>query len=282
MVSASCDKTVKIFNTYLRRCLGTFSGHQKAVAAVECIPQYAGGAIISSSFDGLLKVWATHKTACLTSIEIPVAFKIRRTKDDNVFMSAHCDGVVRIWDHRVGNFLVGSSSAVTGEEFHDMKLMGDNTCVVGSDLGTLRTFDSRVLDKFVHSWQAHTSRISSLDISPTSALVSGSFDGTVKIWDPQFRKELSSFSLSKFGNNVQAVTGVVFVNERNLFVSSSDSVLRLIDTQNQICLHKFHHHNAPIFKLSYDGTRFVTCGLDNIFVVGEFYQNCKLVKWAQY
>jgi hypothetical protein len=46
----------------------------------------------------------------------------------------------------------------------------------------------------------------------------------------------------------------------------------------QKCVHTFHHHNAPIFKLAYDGLRFITCGLDNTFVVGEFYQNCKLVK----
>ena len=34
VVSASCDTTIKIFNNYLRRCLGTLEGHKKAVTSI--------------------------------------------------------------------------------------------------------------------------------------------------------------------------------------------------------------------------------------------------------
>jgi hypothetical protein len=50
------------------------------------------------------------------------------------------------------------------------------------------------------------------------------------------------------------------------------------DITKNSSLHSFHHHNAPIFKLAFDGLRFITCDLDNIFVVGEFVQNCNVVK----
>jgi WD40 repeat protein len=56
IVSASFDKTVKIWDVRTRRLLRTLEGHKEPVRSAAFSPD--GGAIVSASVDKTVKIWA--------------------------------------------------------------------------------------------------------------------------------------------------------------------------------------------------------------------------------
>jgi U3 small nucleolar RNA-associated protein 13 len=59
LVSASGDKTIKVWNITNAQCIATLSGHQSSLVKVSWIN--LGLQILSASVDGVVKVWNLKK-----------------------------------------------------------------------------------------------------------------------------------------------------------------------------------------------------------------------------
>lgn len=68
MVSASGDKTVKVWNITNGACIATLSGHQSSLVKVSWIN--LGLQIVSASVDGIVKIWNLKKQACVNTIQM--------------------------------------------------------------------------------------------------------------------------------------------------------------------------------------------------------------------
>jgi WD40 repeat protein len=55
IISASLDKTIKIWDANSENCLQTLKGHEDSVITAKYSPD--GTKIISSSRDGIIKIW---------------------------------------------------------------------------------------------------------------------------------------------------------------------------------------------------------------------------------
>ncbi|WP_460201625.1 WD40 repeat domain-containing protein [Scytonema sp. NUACC21] len=64
-VSASDDKTLKLWDLHSGSCVRTFAGHESSVASVAIIPDT--GHAVSVSNDKTLKLWDLNTGNCLTT-----------------------------------------------------------------------------------------------------------------------------------------------------------------------------------------------------------------------
>jgi U3 small nucleolar RNA-associated protein 13 len=66
LVSASGDKTVKVWNITNGSCISTLSGHLTSLVKVCWLN--AGLQLASASVDGIVKLWNLKKQACVNTI----------------------------------------------------------------------------------------------------------------------------------------------------------------------------------------------------------------------
>ena len=119
-------------------------------------------------------------------------------------LSAGLDGTVRLWDLRTGTLSVGFPSgspvwayglvpahgggapmyAADGTPLAPASLLGDAYLVSGHEDGIVRKWDARMSAVPVAAWGGHHGAVTSLAVSPHSdRIVTGSVDGSVRLWD---------------------------------------------------------------------------------------------------
>lgn len=68
LVSASGDKTVKVWNLSNSSCIATLSGHLTSLVKVSWLNM--GLQVASASVDGVVKVWNLKKQACVNTFQM--------------------------------------------------------------------------------------------------------------------------------------------------------------------------------------------------------------------
>jgi WD40 repeat protein len=106
VVSASNDKTLKVWDLESERTLATLEGHADWVRACAVTPD--GGRVVSASNDKTLKVWDLESGRSLATLE-GHASKVNAcavTPDGRRVVSASDDKTLKIWDLESGACLV--------------------------------------------------------------------------------------------------------------------------------------------------------------------------------
>jgi WD40 repeat protein len=99
IVSASMDKTIKIWDFNTGECLKTLEGHTSAVEsiAISCCDEY----IVSGSWDKTIKIWDVKTRKCLKTIEDEWEASVTLvaiTDDNEYIISGNSFGKITIWD----------------------------------------------------------------------------------------------------------------------------------------------------------------------------------------
>ncbi|MEO9127405.1 MAG: hypothetical protein ABI262_22370, partial [Microcoleus sp.] len=139
-ISASWDKTLKIWDTQTGRELKTLTGHSDWVCAVAIAPD--GKTAISASWDNTLKIWDTEtgrELKTFTSHSNPVT-AVAIAPDGKTAISASWDKTLKIWDTETGRelkTLTGHSDAV----FAVAIAPDGKTAISASNDNTLKVWD---------------------------------------------------------------------------------------------------------------------------------------------
>jgi WD40 repeat protein len=102
VVSASSDRTVKIWDSAMGQCLQTLNGHGDAVRSVAF--SHDSKQVVSASSDHTVKIWDSATGQCLQTLNghgdtvRSVAF----SHDSKQVVSASSDHTVKIWDSATG------------------------------------------------------------------------------------------------------------------------------------------------------------------------------------
>ncbi|OCH91393.1 WD40 repeat-like protein [Obba rivulosa] len=192
----------------------------------------------------LLKLLVGHTDDVLSTVFFP---------DGNHVASGARDGTIRIWD------------VETEECLHVLPHSGPVNQVVVSPRGDLiasgsdmvRLWDARN-PKCLATFQGHSSSVTSVSFSPTGDhLISGSWDGTVRIWDIT---DLTSEAATPPGHNA-TVTCLAFSNENDMVASgSADRRIIVWDTSSGKRLKTFEGHDSTIVDVAFspDGKRLIS------------------------
>jgi WD40 repeat protein len=105
LASGSADKTIKIWNIETGKCLTTLVGHTEAVLSL-CLVD--ADTLVSTSFDGAIKVWNNLSTRPICSKTImghvaPVPMVLLMGM--NTIATGSVDKSVRVWDTKTGDCL---------------------------------------------------------------------------------------------------------------------------------------------------------------------------------
>ena len=177
MLSASYDRTIKIWNLSTGRCEFTLRGHNEWVSSVDCNRNI----ICSGSWDSTVKVWDQGTKICISTLTFDHSNAVYCLQlNDNNLLVGLKSKILELWDtstlSRVQSF-IGHFKGI-----NTLKLTG-NVAVSGSSDSLVKMWDIRTGD-CVHNLAGHTSNVMCLDYDiDTHRVVTGSYDKTIRVWD---------------------------------------------------------------------------------------------------
>jgi WD40 repeat protein len=181
-VSASWDRTVKVWDLGTGALLRSLEGHADLVLAVAVTPD--GCRAVSGSKDRTLKVWDLDSGTLVRSLEGHAGWvrAVAVTPDGSFAVSASNDATLKMWDLGTGTLvcsLVGHSGWV-----HAVALTPDGRRAVSASAdGTLRVWDLGS-GSLLRSLEGHSGPVYAVAVMPDGRrAVSGSDDRTLKVWD---------------------------------------------------------------------------------------------------
>ena len=192
VISASSDKTIKVWNLETGQEMCTLTGHSDSVNAVAVSPD--GKQVISASSDKTLKVWnlETGEHKCTLTGHSDWVNAVAVTPDGKQVISGSKDNTLKVWNLETGehkctltghNFSVGAV-AVTPDGKHVISGSGDSTLKVwnletGQEKSTLIGSD----------W------VNAVAVTPDGKqVISGSRDNTLKVWNLETGEVIASFT----------------------------------------------------------------------------------------
>ncbi|QDL12402.1 serine/threonine protein kinase [Brasilonema octagenarum UFV-E1] len=181
LVSASIDKTIKIWNLQTGELKSTLTGHTDSVNSVAISPD--GKTLVSGSWDNTIKIWnlqtgelkstLTGHTYWVVSVAI--------SPDGKTLVSGSFDSTIKIWNLQTPEL----QSTLTGHTYsvYSVAISPDGkTLVSGSTDSTIKIWNLQT-PELQSTLTGHTNVVTSVAISPDGkTLVSGSADKTIKIW----------------------------------------------------------------------------------------------------
>lgn len=97
-VSASYDRTVKVWDLRTAACLRTLEGHSQGVTSVLILGQQ----VVSSSSDRTIRFWDLETGSHLRTLTGHMGEVCSISADGQVLVSGSCDRTVRVWDLQSG------------------------------------------------------------------------------------------------------------------------------------------------------------------------------------
>jgi WD40 repeat protein len=258
-LSASSDKTLRLWEVASATCVRSFEGHA-GFADSACL-SLGGRYALSGGSDKTLKLWRVEDGKCLQTSEGhtgPVE-SVFLSADSRHALSGSSDATLKLWDAKSGLCLrtfQGHQDSV-----HSVALSLDGRYALSGSSDTTVKVWSVSTGACLRTLEGHTSLVSSVCFSLDGRQVlSGSWDTTLKLWDV-----CTGACLRTFAGHTRPINSVCLsLDGRYALSGSSDATVRLWDAGKGKCLRTFEGHGAAVNSvcLAFDG-RYALSGGDD-------------------
>lgn len=252
--SVECEKAdLVVEDVYTGRVLKVLSGHTDRVRSV--FYSLDGEKIVSSSYDGTVRVWDIEKGECIKTLTIAFVVKESTAATYAVFSPdgqkvavATYNGYVLVWSinsNRILHKLKHSSNPVWSISFSP-----DGKSLASSSLDR----DIKIWDMetgcLTNVLKGHTDSVNSVDFSPEGkCLLSAGSDRTAIIWDLATGKILKKMGMTASGNTPFPAT---------VKTKKQDNTLQLINHAETLGLMGQQTKGMPSAFYSSDGKYIVS------------------------
>ena len=191
--------------------------------------------------------------------------------DETRLLSASADGTARIWDVASGiervRFPEGSGrlASVTAVAWAPS---GEVIATGGHD--HLVRFWDAAASRQIAALQGHTAPVTCIAFGPQSNLISGSRDGTVRLWDAKSHAELKVFEVNADQHWIHSLA--LSRDGKHFLVASQIASLWSLETGKQVQTYAGHVHGVNQAVFSPDGRHILSGGYDsrvNLFDVAS-------------
>ncbi|KAB1280584.1 WD repeat-containing protein 5 [Camelus dromedarius] len=217
IVSGSFDESVRIWDVKTGKCLKTLPAHSDPVSAavvrkqpdcrlrhqvrVNVLPVLLvhfnrdGSLIVSSSYDGLCRIWDTASGQCLKTLidddNPPVSF-VKFSPNGKYILAATLDNTLKLWDYSKGKAAPAFQclKTYTGHKnekyciFANFSVTGGKWIVSGSEDNLVYIWNLQTKE-IVQKLQGHTDVVISTACHPTENIIASAAlenDKTIKLW----------------------------------------------------------------------------------------------------
>ncbi|KAL5314315.1 hypothetical protein ACEPPN_018741 [Leptodophora sp. 'Broadleaf-Isolate-01'] len=246
IVSASHDKTVRLWDAITGSALQTLEGHSRWVSSVTF--SLDGKQIASGSHDQIVRLWDTTTGAVLQTLMghsdsvSSIAFSLNGKR----VASSSYDKTVRLWDAITGaalQTLEGHADSVRSVAFSpDGKQIAS-----GSHDKTVRLWDA-ITGSALQTLEGHSRWVSSVTFSPDGKqIASGSHDTTVRLWDAT-----TGSALQTLEGHSESVRSVAFSPDGKQIISGSyDKTIQLRDAITGAALQTLEGHSDSVSSVAF-------------------------------
>jgi serine/threonine protein kinase len=182
LISASADKTIKLWNLATGKEIRTLKGHLSSVNYLAISSD--GQTLISASADKMIKVWDTTTGKLLRTLGGHTSFVnfLVITPDGNILASASADKTIKLWNLATGaeiRTLEGHTSSVNA-----LAISPDGQTLMSASADQTIKLWNLETGAEIRTLEGHTSFVNSLVVTPDGkTLVSASADKTIKLWN---------------------------------------------------------------------------------------------------
>ena len=263
-VSASYDKTLRVWDLKTSACLKILEGHSERILSVSITPD--ARIAVSASYDETLRVWDLETGACLKTLlgHIGSVECVRVTPDSKLAVSASTDKTIRLWDIKTGTclkILKGHSGFV-----NNISVTPDSKLAISASTDeTLRVWDLET-GACLKILEGHSGSIQCVSVTPDSKIaVSASSDKILRVWDLE-----TGACLKTMKGHTGPIESVSVTPDAKQAVSGgTDETIRVWDLESGDCLKTLEGHcgNVKSVSVTPDARRAVSASADrNLFL----------------
>jgi len=259
IVSASVDRTIKLWNAETGEEIKTLKGHKNLILSVNFSPD--GKKIVSGSADRTIKLWNAETGEGLKTLTGHTDWvnSVTFSPDGKTIVSASSDKTIKLWNAETGEepkTLKGHTRRVNSVTFSP----DGKTIASASRDETIKLWNAQIKDE-PKTLTGHTHEVNSVTFSPDGKkIISASSDKTVKLWDEEKGKELEIPT-----GHTHEVKSIAFSSDGKKIASASrDKTIKLwnAETGEEIKTLKKHTHWVESVAFSPDGKKIVSGSRD--------------------
>jgi GTPase SAR1 family protein len=244
VLTGGADKTVRLWDVEMRRCLRVFEGHTGAVWSVAWSADQRR--TLSGAEDKTVRLWDMETGRCLRVLEGHIApvREVAWTSDQSRALSASYDTTVRLWDLETGlclRVLEGHSVLVWSVAWS-----ADQRYALAGAGSEIRLWDLET-GRCLRVIEGHTNTVLSIawNVDQHRAL-SGAYDKTVRLYDVETGR-----CLRVLKGHTAPVRNVAWIPDQHLALScSEDKTVRLWDVKTGRCLRVLEGHTSAVWSVA--------------------------------
>ncbi len=257
-VSASSDRTLRVWNWHTGQHLRTLEGHTSPVRSVALSGDFA----VTASDDQTLRVWNWHTGQHLRTLAGHTDLVYSVALSGEFAVSASRDQTLRVWNWHTGQHLRTLERHTNA--VYSVALNGEVAISASGD-NTLRVWNWHT-GQHLRTLEGHTTSVNSVALNGEVA-ISASGDNTLRVWNWHTGQHLRTLEGHTSYVNSVALNGDVAVSTSGSMWGGSDNSLRVWNWHTGQHLRTFEGHTNAVYSVALNGEVAVTASQDNTLCI---------------